>query len=48
MSPRANMIVIAGASLALVAGFIYLMNVADGVDPQRAERRIELPDAFKN
>jgi hypothetical protein len=48
MSPRAGMIVIAGAAAALVLGFVYLINVADGVDPQRKEVRIELPDAFKN
>jgi len=35
-----------GAFLLLAAGFFYLMNVADSVDPQRAERRIELPNAF--
>jgi hypothetical protein len=48
MSPRAGLIMIAGAAVALVLGFVYLINVADGVDPQRKEVRIELPDAFKN
>ena len=37
----------ATALVVLVGGFFYLLNVADGVDPQRAERRIELPDAFQ-
>lgn len=39
---------LAGGALLLAVGFIYLLNVADGVDPQRKEVRIELPDAFKN
>jgi hypothetical protein len=42
------MAMMAGAAIALVLGFVYLINVADGVDPQRKEVRIELPDAFKN
>jgi hypothetical protein len=48
MSPRTRLVALAGAGLALVLGFVYLINVADNVDPERAERRIELPDAFKN
>lgn len=48
LSPRANIMMLAGGALLLAVGFIYLLNVADGVDPQRKEVRIELPDAFKN
>jgi hypothetical protein len=48
MSPRAGIVIVAGAAVALVVGFFYLLNVADGVDPQRAEKRIELPGAFSN
>ncbi len=42
------MMALAGAVVVLGAGFFYLLNVADNADPQRAEKRIELPDAFKN
>ena len=48
MSPRTGIVMAGAAGLALVAGFVFLIHAADGVDPQRAERRIELPDAFKN
>ena len=48
MSARTNMMMFGAAAVALVLGFVYLVNVADGVDPQRSEKRIELPDAFKN
>ena len=48
LSPRTNLMMLAGAAVALVVGFIYLVNVADSVDPQRKEVRSELPDAFKN
>jgi hypothetical protein len=48
MSPRTGMILLGAAALALVLGVIYLGNVADNVDPQRGEKRIELPDAFKS
>lgn len=48
MSPRTGMILLGVAGFAVIFGFVYLMNVADGVDPQRSEKRIELPDAFKS
>jgi len=48
MSPRTNMILLGAAAIAVVFGFVYLINVADHVDPQRSEKRIELPDAFKS
>lgn len=48
VSPRTGMMFLGAAGLALIAGFVYLIHVADGVDPQRAEKRIELPNAFKN
>lgn len=48
MSPRTLMIMLGAGALALVLGVVYLVNVADGVDPQRTEKRIELPDAFKS
>ena len=48
MSPRTGMILIGAAALAMVFGMVYLVNVADHVDPQRSEKRIELPDAFKS
>ncbi len=48
MSARSGMMMVGAAALAVVLGFVYLINVADGVDPQRSEKRIELPDAFKN
>jgi hypothetical protein len=48
MSPRTGMIFLGVAGIALIFGIVYLVNVADGVDPQRSEKRIELPDAFKS
>jgi hypothetical protein len=48
MSPRTGMILLGAAALAVVFGMVYLVNVADHVDPQRSEKRIELPDAFKS
>ncbi|KAF0184466.1 MAG: hypothetical protein IV086_00875 [Hyphomonadaceae bacterium] len=48
MSPRTGMILLGAAALAVVVGVVYLVNVADHVDPQRSEKRIELPDAFKS
>jgi hypothetical protein len=35
------------AGVSLIAGFFYLLNVADSADPARQEKQIELPDAFK-
>lgn len=41
--------IMAGCGLVLlVGGFIYLVNVADGVKPIQQEKRIELPNAFKS
>jgi hypothetical protein len=48
MSPRTGMIFLGAAALVLVFGMVYLVNVADHVDPQRGEKRIELPDAFNS
>jgi hypothetical protein len=48
MSPRTGIILLGAAALAVVVGMVYLVNVADNVDPQRTEKRIELPDAFKS
>lgn len=48
LNPRTLMIMLGAGALALVIGVVYLVNVADGVDPQRTEKRIELPDAFKS
>ena len=48
MSPRTGIVMLGAGAVVLVLGFVYLINVADGVDPQRSEKRIELPDAFKN
>lgn len=48
LDSRVSMAMMAGAAIVLVLGFVYLINVADGVDPQRKEVRIELPNAFKN
>ena len=48
MSPRTGMILVGAAALAIVVGTVYLVNVADHVDPQLGEKRIELPDAFKS
>ena len=48
MSPRTGMLLLAVTGIAVAFGFVYLMNVADTVDPQRSEKRIELPDAFKS
>jgi hypothetical protein len=42
------LIFLGAIAAALVIGIIYLNTVADGVDPQRSEKRIELPDAFKS
>lgn len=42
-----GLLVLLGAGAAVLIGFsIYLVNVADGVDPDRHETRIELPHAF--
>jgi hypothetical protein len=30
----------------VVGGFVYLLNVADKVDPQRQEVRVEVPNAL--
>jgi hypothetical protein len=30
----------------LVGGFVYLLNVADNVDPQRQEVRVDVPNAL--
>jgi hypothetical protein len=48
MSPRTGMIILGAAALSLVVGMVYLVNVADHVVPERSEKRIELPDAFKS
>ncbi|MDX2234652.1 MAG: hypothetical protein NW200_09145 [Hyphomonadaceae bacterium] len=48
LGPRTAVILAGGAAVAVIASFFYLLNVADNADPQRAEKRIELPDAFKN
>jgi hypothetical protein len=48
MSPRTGIILLGAAVLAVAFGMVYLVNVADDVDPQRTEKRIELPDAFKS
>jgi hypothetical protein len=48
MSPRTGILLLGAAAVAVVVGMVYLVNVADNVDPQRSEKRIELPDAFKS
>lgn len=48
MSPQTLMIA-GGAGLALVlAGFFYLVTIADSAKPAQQEQRIELPNVFKN
>ena len=36
-----------GGAIILIGGFLYLVNVADSIEPTRTETRIELPNAFE-
>jgi hypothetical protein len=42
------MIFLGLGAVILIGGMAYLNNVADGIDPQTREIRVELPDALGN
>lgn len=43
---RAGVLLPALGAVAVLAGFVYLVRVADHVEPPQKEMRVDLPDAF--
>jgi len=43
---RAGLLLPALGVVAVLAGFVYLVRVADGIEPPQKEMRIDLPQAF--
>jgi hypothetical protein len=45
---RKPLIFLALGAVVLIGGMAYMNNVADGIDPQTREIRVELPNALGN
>jgi hypothetical protein len=44
---RTGLLLPALAAVAVLAGFVYLVRVADGIEPPQQEVRVDLPTLFE-